>query len=170
MKANDITALTTSATGNWLSFDVPVSKANELFNADFSVFKHDDTAVEAVRTLSYSIPAELEGHLDLVHPTVAFPDPNGLPVITPVFGELGPVFSGLGLSLRDVAPTADEATPGLGNLNVQAVPPECSSAITPACLQAIYNIPVAPATQTSNRLAVAGFVRQYANQADLRVR
>ena len=69
---NDISAKTMSGTGDWISFEVPVSKANALFDANFSVFAHEDTGMEAIRTLSYSIPAELQGHLDLVHPTVTY--------------------------------------------------------------------------------------------------
>ncbi|PIL33248.1 hypothetical protein GSI_04698 [Ganoderma sinense ZZ0214-1] len=138
LKENGISAKTISAAGDWLSFEIPVSKANELFDADFSVFKHDDTGVEAVRTLSYSIPAELQGHLDLVHPTVTFPNPNGhLPVFkTPVKSK-------------------------------RQVDASCSSTITPACLQSLYNIPSDAATQSSNQLAVTGFIDQYANQGDL---
>ncbi|KAI1786392.1 family S53 protease [Ganoderma leucocontextum] len=146
LKENGITAKTISATGDWLSFEVPVSKANELFDAEFSVFKHDDTGMEAVRTLSYSIPAELQGHLDLVHPTVTFPNPKGhLPVFQ--------------------APVKHAR--GLQNFTAQAIPSSCSSSITPACLQAIYNIPSDAATQSSNQLAVTGYIEQYANQDDL---
>ncbi|KAI1783842.1 Pro-kumamolisin, activation domain-containing protein [Ganoderma leucocontextum] len=117
LKENRITAKTISATGDWLSFEVPVSTANELFDTEFSIFKHNDTGMEAVRTLSYSIPAELQGHLDLVHPTVTFPNPKGhLPVFQ--------------------AP-------------------------------AIYNIPSDAVTQSSNQLAVTGYIEQYANQDDL---
>ena len=67
---NDIAATSISAAGDWLAFEVPVSKANELFDADFSIYTHDSTGMEAVRTLAYSIPAELQDHLELVHPTV----------------------------------------------------------------------------------------------------
>ena len=67
---NDIAATSISSAGDWLAFEVPVSKANELFDADFSIYTHDNTGMEAVRTLAYSIPAELQGHLELVHPTV----------------------------------------------------------------------------------------------------
>ena len=67
---NDVAATSISAAGDWLAFEVPVSKANELFDADFSIYTHDSTGMEAVRTLAYSIPAELQGHLELVHPTV----------------------------------------------------------------------------------------------------
>ena len=67
---NDIVAKNLTSRGDWLAFEVPVSKANALFDADFGVYAHNETGLEAVRTLSYSIPAELQGHLDLVHPTV----------------------------------------------------------------------------------------------------
>ncbi|KAI1786417.1 family S53 protease, partial [Ganoderma leucocontextum] len=138
LKSNSITAETISPSGDWLSFEVPVSKANELFNANFAVFKHDGTGTEAVRTLSYSIPVELQDHIDLVHPTVTFPDPMGqLPVFHTTFSS-------------------------------GAVPSSCSQRITPACLQAMYNIPTDPATQSLNKLAVSGFIQQYANEADLK--
>ncbi|KAI1786397.1 peptidase S8/S53 domain-containing protein [Ganoderma leucocontextum] len=96
--------------------------------------------------LSYSIPAELQGHLDLVHPTVTFPNPKGhLPVFQ--------------------APVKHAR--GLQNFTARTVPSSCSSSITPACLQAIYNIPSDAATQSSNQLAVTGYIQQYANQDDL---
>ena len=148
LKENGISARPTSAAGDALSFELPVDKANELFDADFSVFKHDETGVEAVRTLSYSIPTELQGHLDFVHPTVTFSDPvDHLPFFR----------------------TPDQTPPNIQNVSALAVPSACTRTITPACLQAIYNIPAAPATQSSNQLAVAGYIGQYANQADLQV-
>ena len=149
MKENGIAAETISPSGDRLSVELPVSKANELFNADFSVFKHGDTGVEAVRTLSYSIPAELQGHLDLVHLTVTFPDPMGQ----------CPVLKVLAHNVSSVQ-----------NLSTRAIPSSCSHRITPACLQAIYNIPTTPATQSSNKLAVPGYIKEYANEADLKVR
>ncbi|KAI0355217.1 family S53 protease [Trametes cingulata] len=142
---NGLTAKTISPAGDWLAFEVPVSKANELFDADFSVFTHDETGLEAIRTLSYSIPAELQGHLDLVHPTVTFPNPKShLPVISSPIN----------------AAAAD-------NITARAVPSSCARSITPACLQALYGIPTTKATQSSNKLAVSGFIDQFANQADL---
>ncbi|KAK7001784.1 peptidase S8/S53 domain-containing protein [Favolaschia claudopus] len=46
------------------------------------------------------------------------------------------------------------------------VPASCANTVTPACLQAFYNIPTTPAT-TSTRLGVSGFILQWANQLDL---
>lgn len=69
LESNGVNATVLSPAGDWLGFSVPVSKANEMFDADFAIFKHTDTGAESIRTLSYSIPSSLQGHLDIVHPT-----------------------------------------------------------------------------------------------------
>ena len=69
LESNGINATTLSPTGDWLGFSAPVSKANEMFDAGFSVYTHAATGQELVRTLSYSIPSTLQEHLDIVHPT-----------------------------------------------------------------------------------------------------
>ncbi|KAG0092717.1 hypothetical protein BGZ93_000773 [Podila epicladia] len=47
------------------------------------------------------------------------------------------------------------------------VPPDCETQLTPACLQALYGIPKTRATQRTNSIAVAGFLDQVADKADL---
>ena len=42
--------------------------------------------------------------------------------------------------------------------------------IAPSCLQSLYNIPTTPATSASNKLAVTGYVEEYAEYSDLTVR
>ncbi|CAL1707451.1 unnamed protein product [Somion occarium] len=143
---NGLTATKLTSAGDWLSFEVPVSKASELLDADFSVFKHEETGSETVRTLAYSIPADLKDHVELIHPTISFPNP---------FSQV-PVFS-----------SPIKVDTSKTNLSSDAVPASCASVITPACLQALYSIPTTRATQSSNVLAVSGFIEQFANQADL---
>ena len=71
LKENGLTAKTLSPAGDWLGFETTVGKANELFDADYQVFTHSATGARTVRTLEYSLPAELSGHLEVVHPTTA---------------------------------------------------------------------------------------------------
>ena len=68
---NRLQATALSAAGDWLSVQMTVSTANELLNASFSLFAHSAKGKQTVRTLSYSIPADLAPHLRLVHPTVS---------------------------------------------------------------------------------------------------
>ncbi|KAH8108267.1 family S53 protease-like protein [Phellopilus nigrolimitatus] len=145
--AQNVTAKSISPAGDWLAFSVPVSKANEIFGANFSVFQHEETGKQSVRTLAYSIPAALKGHIDLVHPTITFSNSLAhLPLVS------SPV----------------SAVAGVQNLRSRAnVPSSCDSTITPKCLQALYGIPTTLATESSNTLSVPGFVEEYANHADL---
>ena len=68
-----------------------------------------------------------------------------------------------------IAPRKNIQTPAV-NRTSDAVPASCESEITPACLQALYGIPSTPASVSSNQLAVSGFIEQFANQQDLKVR
>lgn len=70
LTANGLTSTTISPAGDWLAVSMTVSKASSLFDAEFSVFTHQQTGQQSVRTLAYSIPSALSGHLDFVHPTI----------------------------------------------------------------------------------------------------
>ncbi|KAF7981933.1 hypothetical protein HWV62_30707 [Athelia sp. TMB] len=144
LKANGVEATTMSPAGDWLGFSVPVSKANDMFNAEFSVYQHVASGKEQIRTLSYSIPSSLSEHLDYVHPTTNFLSGSpGLPLLV----------SPLPSNVTRPSPAAAQS---------------CSSVVTPACLQSLYGIPTTKATQSSNQLAVAGFLNQWAQKADLK--
>ncbi|KAJ7504791.1 family S53 protease [Mycena galericulata] len=149
LSENGIASTPVTPAGDMLQIVIPVNKANELLSTEFSVFTHVDTSATSIRTLAYSIPAALQAHIDFVHPTTSFTRPM---ISRPKFTAI---------KKKQVADVAETA-PVSG-----AVAASCSTKVTPACLQALYNIPTTPATQTSNKLAVAGYVAEYANQADL---
>ena len=71
LQENNLTSKNLSPAGDWISIQVPVSKANELFNTNFTVFSHSGTGAQTIRTLAYSLPESLQGHVDLVYPTVS---------------------------------------------------------------------------------------------------
>jgi tripeptidyl-peptidase-1 len=62
----------TSPNGDWVSITLPVSQANKLFAAQFDFFTHPALDGPITRTLSVSLPSELVGHVDVLHPTTAF--------------------------------------------------------------------------------------------------
>ncbi|KAI0674156.1 subtilisin-like protein [Trametes maxima] len=129
LEDNGLTAKRLSPAGDWLSLEVPVSQASSLLNTNFSIFRHAETGTESIRTLAYSLPQSLRGHIDLVHPTVSFP--------VPIMRTDATVHKA-GLSRRDLSAA-------------------CGNGTTPACLQGLYNIPLTPATQKDNNLGVTGF-------------
>ncbi|KAH9887240.1 family S53 protease-like protein [Cubamyces lactineus] len=131
------TALTPAR--DWIGFEIPVHQANRFFNANFSIFEHDETKTQVVRTMAYSLPASLQGHVDLVHPTISFPDPS--------IGGKGNV---IGLQRR----SSKRTHPRIANRDLSS---KCANITDPECLQALYSIPSTPATNPDNRLGVVGF-------------
>jgi tripeptidyl-peptidase-1 len=143
--ANGLTPKVISPNGDWVSITLPVSKANKLFAAEFDVFTHPSLAGPIVRTLSVSLPSELVGHVDVIHPTTAFVAPDV------------PVVPGRRIATAGPAPSCDTS-----DRNPDGV-------ITPTCLQDLYGIPATPATEKSNILAATGYESEFASIADLAV-
>ncbi|GJJ09773.1 hypothetical protein Clacol_003997 [Clathrus columnatus] len=146
LSANGIQATTISPAGDWLSFTIEVSKANELFNTEFSVFTNQATGDQTIRTLAYSLPADLQSHINLVHPTVAFPlkSISAPLVFTPKSSK-----------------TTSAPTPN-------AAPTACNvNEVDPACIQALYGVPATAGSQTASKIGVSGFIDQFAQNADL---
>ncbi|KAF8911770.1 family S53 protease [Mucidula mucida] len=134
---------TSGAFDDWLTFTIPVSQASSLLDANFDNFVHTPTGERVIRTLAYSIPADLLPHIEVVHPTTSFAKQR--------FGGPTPIMS--------------IPIPGASNITDRALPApaSCASTVTPACLEALYGIPTTRATQSSNRLGVSGFIDQFAN-------
>ncbi|KZP29310.1 family S53 protease [Athelia psychrophila] len=141
LESHGVTHTKLSSAGDWLGFTVPVATANEMFAANFSAFKRSGSSETLIRTLSYSIPTSLTGHIEGVIPTTSFT-----------------VHSGGGGAL-----TASSQQQGQAS-NVSA---SCNTTITPACIQAMYGLPTDSATQSGNGLAVAGFIGFWPQKTDL---
>ena len=139
---NGLDANVVSPGGDWLAIQLPVSKANEMLDADFSVFTHDESGARSIRALQYSIPEDLVGHLQLVHPTITFTPPVSPKL--PLRAELADI------SAREKRQSA------------------CSNFVDPACLQQLYGIPTTKAANT-DPLVVTGYVGEYPSPTDMRV-
>jgi tripeptidyl-peptidase-1 len=143
--ANGVKPTVISPNEDWMSLTLPVSQANMLFAANFEVFTHLSSSQTLTRTLSVSLPSQLVGHVDVISPTTDFINPN--PHLTP--------WTNVNLAKRGPAPSCNTS--------------DASGIMTPACLQDLYGIPTAPATQPNNGLLVTGYVDNWAQSADLSV-
>ncbi|KAI0294289.1 family S53 protease [Multifurca ochricompacta] len=137
LSENGLNGTSLSPFNDWIGIQTTVGQANELFATQFSEFTLEATGETAIRTLQYSIPSGLKGHLELVHPTITFPGPRrvGLPLASLPLSE----------ERRTTTSRSDLSAPASW----------------------LYGIPKTLATQSSNQLAVSGFIGQYANAADL---
>lgn len=69
---NKIIAKSDSPAGDWLSFSTTVAQLNFMLDTEFATFKHEDSGETSIRTMAYSIPTDLVGKVELVHPTVTY--------------------------------------------------------------------------------------------------
>ncbi|KAF8148570.1 subtilisin-like protein [Mycena galopus ATCC 62051] len=107
-----------------------------------SGLRHLDSGISYLRTLNYSLPTEVAGHIDDIHPSTSFDQP---------------------VSARSVSSVPHPRSVG----GASFVPESCNTTITPACLQDLYGIPTTPATQSSNGIAVTGSFRAQGHAAVL---
>ncbi|KAF7304219.1 Serine protease S53 [Mycena indigotica] len=152
LDSHGISAKSVSAAGDILQITVPVKTANSLLAADFVQFQHIESGKKSVRTLKYSVPAELQSSIKFIHPTVAFVPPlKGIPGVT---------------AINHVPETKREE---FVELQGRAVPSSCASIVTPACVQALYGVPATKSNHsaTGNTLGVSGYIDQFANSNDL---
>ncbi|KAI0822997.1 subtilisin-like protein [Trametes gibbosa] len=147
LKNNNITAQTYSSSGDMLAIQIPQAQANTLFNANFTSYTHGKTNTTMVRTLAYSLPADVSEHVTFVYPTTQFiPPPTRKPEVR--------VASRVPVSTKRTA-------------SRRAVDAQCATSISPACLIELYNIPTTPASAAGNSLGVSAFDNEVANPDDL---
>ncbi|KAG7091987.1 hypothetical protein E1B28_008374 [Marasmius oreades] len=132
-----------SPAGDWVTIRLPVKDAERMLSAEYGLYHHPSSKDTVLRTLSYSLPRALLGHVDTVSPTTYF---------------------GTFKSMRATSFLMPEV-----DLDPDAVPPAtCDRRITPDCLKTLYD--AANYTQQAssrNSLGVAGYLDEFANRADL---
>lgn len=125
--------------GNWISFTVPVSQAEQILRTKFYYYYNQAQNTTALRTLGYSVPKAVCQHVQLIQPTTRF-------------GNLGSHKSTL---LQPKVAGPEEMAAG------------CDKTITPDCLRDLYGIDnTTSSPDWRNRLGISGFLDQYARYED----
>ena len=141
-----------SGGGDWVTLRIPVDMAEKMLETKYNIYRHVTSGEEVVRTLSYSLPKYLHDHIDVIVPSTYF----GTIRTMKVTSSMHSVFQNL---VRDT-PSVPDGT----------VAPNCNATITPACLRALYNTTsYVPVSTHVNKLAVAGYLDEFTNYADLQV-
>ncbi|KAI1785378.1 subtilisin-like protein [Ganoderma leucocontextum] len=144
LSKNNVTVETVNSNGSWMNIRVPVSQANSLLDAQFNEYSHEETGLTALRTMSYSVPASVKGHLDFIYPATS---KRATTTVVP----------------KTTSSTSSKAT-------ATATPDDsCKTKITPACLQAICGIPSDATLNQSRNIFIANLVGESADPADLKV-
>ncbi|KAI9433332.1 subtilisin-like protein [Lactarius indigo] len=142
-------SISTTLGGNWLKVvGVSVSKANRILGASYQFYQHVETNHTVLRTMSYSLPEILHGHVQTIVPTTYF----GSPLTE-------------GMRPRMHPSAAAEARGKAGSVLSSREGEE----VTPSDLRSLYKtLGYAPKATYRNKLGVAGYAGQYPSPLDLR--
>jgi tripeptidyl-peptidase-1 len=150
--------MTRSSAGDWISLSIPVGRLEKMLGAKYHVYKHSATETTLIRTSNYSLPSILHDHVTVVTPSTYFNLPK--PLKSTSFVQSSAVLDGGADSVTNDDPITDDPI----------VSPTCDSKITPSCLNMLYNISYIPVSTGTNSLGIVGYLDEFANHADLKVR
>lgn len=158
-----------SRSGNYDEFKgaitvkMPMSTAEELLHTTYEIYEHGPTGIPHVACESYSVPKSIKHHIDFITPTTHFDvhvhDKEKRKIKGPSTGiKLGDgsiIQPKLG---ADVSTLANHDAAGTTT---------CDSAITPACLRALYGINYTPKTSYANGYGIVEYTPQSYVPSDL---
>lgn len=167
--ADDTVKITKGNT--WVKFDASVEQAESMLQTKYNVYEHEKTGHPHVACESYSIPADLKNHIDIITPTLHFD------VVPEKHGKSRPMKRGVPSSIAPGnnlawAPKkgATIVAPSTGAVPEPAVTfnlANCNTYITPDCLRALYNIPNGTLNESS--YGIVEYTPQAFLQTDLNV-
>lgn len=178
-------------TGDIIRVTTTIGVASKLLQAEYYVYRAEETAITITRTLSYTVPEPVAEHLDFLGPTIRFPNANRIKKSA----SLRRLYNG-NKNIKHQVKTNPTNTPSKPvTVTSQATPstPSSSSSSSPVIissprkqslkslraklgmptmtvemLQEIYETEGYMATSTSNVTAViASFLEEYINLNDL---
>ena len=168
--------------GATIILSTTVGTANTLLSTTFNYYEND--GVQKLRTTEYSVPEDLQTHIDLITPTTYFgktvpqrPMPGKdhrerrlVPrYLTNFNGTTNGTTNGTNPSPTNSAtprPTGS-ATPSPPETTSRPVDPSCADLITPTCLKEIYNINYTADPNSGSKIGFGSFLNESARLADL---
>ncbi|CAK7199346.1 hypothetical protein SEUCBS139899_002024 [Sporothrix eucalyptigena] len=163
LRDNEITG---TIDNDWVSFQTTVDRANTLLNTRFDWYQYEDSKTPVLRTLQYSVPDELTGHVDMVQPTTRFGRFST---------HKSTIFKMDYLDDEDAKKytvASSDTTSSKSRLTVdtgvqQKAVASCFNGITPSCLKDLYKINYTAPNPAGNLIGFASYLQEYARYSDL---
>lgn len=170
--------------GSLISFEASAQMVKSLFQADLAYYAYDGSDADPLlRALSYTVPAQLRGYIDFVHPITNFmpPRPRGgrhrrpWPRPRPKPPKWWWPMPAAPTSTRPSITTSTSTSTfrPIGIPTIPASPDEqepnlpCLVATLPDCIKKLYNITYSAAAPSPVRFGVAGFLEQWILYSDV---
>ncbi|TVY71195.1 Tripeptidyl-peptidase sed1 [Lachnellula suecica] len=145
--------ISTSTNKVWLQFDAAVEEAEQLLKTKFHLFANTETGDMNVACDEYSVPGHITNHIDYVTPGIRLLSTGGRSTTRKRDFGAAPTWKPLPKELEPTASNVDDVT-------------NCDTLITPACIRALYSIPIGTTAAAGNALGIYEYGDTYA-QGDL---
>ncbi|KAK0620719.1 tripeptidyl-peptidase-like protein [Immersiella caudata] len=170
--------------GSFINFIATVNLLELLFQAHLSHYSFGDDSTSFLRTLNYTVPANLRDSIDFVHPITNFIAPRGGRGKGPSSSAVLPTSTttpSLTLAPTSKTPTYDvpivwptlTLTPddpywgGDHTWEDQEPDYPCLTGTYPECIRELYNITYNATGPSPSRFGVAGFLEQWLHHQDV---
>ncbi|KAH6662175.1 Pro-kumamolisin [Halenospora varia] len=170
----DLKRVRMSAGRNWMEFNATAMEAERLLKTEYHLYNHD-TGHKHIACEEYSIPSHLTEHIDIITPTVDFDKKIGSTRRLHKDDQIPPPLQHLnkrnkrelGKAIVGSATDASNPKQGAAVVNALMTLENCDSMITPACLQALYDMPPGSKAATNNTMGVVEYTPQAFLQKDM---
>ncbi|KAF7976406.1 hypothetical protein HWV62_6805 [Athelia sp. TMB] len=130
----------------WVEVNATTAEVEELLNTEYHLYVHAETGAEQIGCHSYSVPAHISEHVDLIRPTVHF---KHTPPARSSGNNLRKRIS-MHLAAQHPRPNSNIASASSAN-NALA---KCSQLITPDCVKALYKVNYTPTQSAKNSYGI----------------
>ncbi|KAF7586002.1 hypothetical protein BBP40_009725 [Aspergillus hancockii] len=154
----DSDRISQSANKQWLQFDAGIDEIERLLRTEYYLYSHAGTGRSHVACREYHVPQSVKSHIDYITPGIKHLEIRGARPLEKrnggarSFGILPPILRPLTLPLEAL----------LGNLLAL-----CDVAVTPACIQAMYNVSDGTKATKGNELGIFEDLGDVYSQEDL---
>ncbi|KAJ5175794.1 Tripeptidyl-peptidase sed1 [Penicillium canariense] len=137
-----------SANKQWLQFDASADELEQLLRAEYYLYSHADTGRSHIACREYHVPRSVREHIDYITPGVTLREVTGIAKASRGGKEKRHIDGTPARVVPIVQGLADQLLGGLGLLDL------CDVAVTPSCIQEMYNIPQGNSATEGNELAI----------------
>ncbi|TVY83605.1 Tripeptidyl-peptidase sed1 [Lachnellula suecica] len=156
-------SISQSVNKQWMQFDASVFDLESLLQTKYHVYEHVETGKPTVACDEYHVPALIQEHVDYITPGIKLLPPSrkrseDSTLEKRIFGVTSgqkqpPLLKSLGMTL--------EALLAIPELLI------CGTAITPACIKALYKVPAATKNASGNAMGIFEDLGDVYSQTDL---
>lgn len=151
LRSKDVSSI--NIDNDWVTITTTVDRANALLDTHFDWYQYEGSKTPVLRTLAYSVPDGMLGHVDLVQPTTRF-------------GKFRPHKSTI-FDMHYIPDSEVNSHIAASKLVDAGVDATCGSSITPACLKSLYSINYTVTNPSQNLVGFASYLQEYARYTDL---